>query len=130
MDTFKLKYRTATVIVGLLAFATFPWELVKDESAAGLQVFVQTYSAFLGPIFAILVVDYYLIRRRTLDLGKLYDENGPYRGVNHGALIATLVGVVAAFSVSTVSWYASLIPAGLTYFLLMKYWSRCQRFCS
>ncbi|WP_016855757.1 NCS1 family transporter [Halomonas smyrnensis] len=128
MDAFKLKYRTATVIVGLLAFATFPWELVKDESATGLQIFVQTYSAFLGPIFTVLVVDYYLIRRRTLDLGKLYDAQGPYRGINYAALIATAVGVIAAFSVSTVSWYASLIPAGLTYFLLMKHWGPCQRF--
>ncbi|MDR5865456.1 NCS1 family transporter [Halomonas koreensis] len=130
MDAFKLKFRTATVIVGLLAFATFPWELVKDESAAGLQLFVQTYSAFLGPIFAILVVDYYLIRRRTLDLGKLYDENGPYRGVNMAALIATAAGAVVALTFSSVSWYASLIPAGLTYYLLMKHWAPCQRFRS
>ncbi|GAB2788226.1 NCS1 family transporter [Halomonas shantousis] len=128
MDTFKLKFRTATVIVGLLAFATFPWELVKDESAAGLQLFVQTYSAFLGPIFAVLVVDYYLIRRRTLDLVKLYDENGPYRGVNYAALIATAVGIAAALSFSSVSWYASLIPAGLVYYLLMRHWAPCQRF--
>ncbi|MBS8269385.1 transporter [Halomonas litopenaei] len=128
MDTFKMSFRKATVVVGLLAFATFPWELVKDESAAGLQVFVQTYSSFLGPIFAVLVVDYYLIRRRTLDLDKLYDENGPYRGVNLAAFIATAVGVIAAFSMPTVSWYASLIPAGLTYLLLMRYWKGCQRF--
>jgi NCS1 family nucleobase:cation symporter-1 len=74
------------------------------------------------------VVDYYLIRRRTLDLDKLYDENGPYRGVNLAAFIATAVGVVAAFSMPTVSWYASLIPAGLTYLLLMRYWKGCQRF--
>lgn len=128
MATFKMSFRKATVVVGLLAFATFPWELVKDESAAGLQVFVQTYSSFLGPIFAVLVVDYYLIRRRTLNLDKLYDENGPYRGVNLAAFIATAVGVVAAFSMPTVSWYASLIPAGLTYLLLMRYWKGCQRF--
>lgn len=128
MDVFKLKFRTATVLVGLLAFATFPWELVKDESAAGLQLFVQTYSAFLGPIFAVLVVDYYLIRRRTLDLDKLYDENGPYRGVNYAAVIATGVGIVAALSFSAISWYASLIPAGLAYYLLMKHWAPCQRF--
>jgi nucleobase:cation symporter-1, NCS1 family len=128
MDVFKLKFPIATVIVGLLAFATFPWKLVQPESAAGLQLFVQTYSAFLGPIFAVLVVDYYLIRRRTLDLGKLYDEAGPYRGVNLGALIATAVGIVAALTFSAVSWYASLIPAGLTYFLLMKHWAPCQRF--
>nr|WP_298376769.1 NCS1 family transporter [uncultured Halomonas sp.] len=128
MDAFKLKYRTATVIVGFLAFATFPWELVKDESAAGLQLFVQTYSAFLGPIFAVLVVDYYLIRRRTLDVDKLYDVNGPYRGVNYGAIIASLIGAAVALTFSAVSWYASLIPAGVIYYLLMRHWSACKRF--
>lgn len=128
MDVFKLPFRVSTVIVGLLAFATFPWELVKDESAAGLQFFVQTYSAFLGPIFAVLVVDYYIIRRRTLEVAKLYDENGPYRGVNYAAIIASLIGAAVALSFSAVSWYASLIPAGLSYYLLMQYWQPCQRF--
>ena len=128
MDVFKLSFRVSTVIVGLLAFATFPWELVKDESAAGLQLFVQTYSAFLGPIFAVMVVDYYIIRRRTLNVSKLYDENGPYKGINYAAFIAALVGIVVALSFSKVSWYASLIPAGLTYYLLMQYWQPCRRF--
>ena len=128
MDVFKLKFRPATIIVGLLAFATFPWKLVNEESAAGLQLFVQTYSAFLGPIFAILVVDYYLIRKRTLNLQHLYDAQGPYSGLNYAALIATAVGAVVALTFSSVSWYASLIPAGLTYFLLMKHWAPCQRF--
>lgn len=128
MDIFKIKFSVATVIVGLLAFATFPWKLVQPGSAAGLQMFVQTYSAFLGPIFAILVVDYYVVRRRTLDINKLYDPEGPYKGFNAAALIATAVGIVAALSFSAVSWYASLIPAGVTYYLLMKYWAPCQRF--
>ncbi|MCS2609806.1 NCS1 family transporter [Halomonas dongshanensis] len=128
MDVFKLKFTTASVIVGLLAFATFPWKLVQPESAAGLQLFVQTYSAFLGPLFAILVVDYYLIRHRTLDLDKLYDPQGPYQGVNLAALVAMAIGIVAALSFSAVSWYASLIPAGFSYYLLMKHWPACQRF--
>lgn len=128
MDVFKLSFRPATIIVGLLAFATFPWKLVTEESAAGLQVFVQTYSAFLGPIFAILVVDYYLIRKRTLNLEHLYNAQGPYSGLNYAALIATVVGVVVALTFSSVSWYASLIPAGVVYFLLMKHWAPCQRF--
>ena len=128
MDVFKLKFRSATVIVGLLAFAAFPWELVKDDSAAGLQLFVQTYSAFLGPIFAIMAVDYYLIRRRTLDLDKLYDAHGPYRGINYAACIATLIGALVALNVSAVSWYASLLPAGLAYYLLMRHWPACRRF--
>lgn len=128
MDVFKLPFRTATIIVGLLAFGTFPWELVKAESSAGLQVFVQTYSAFLGPIFAVMVVDYFIIRRRTLDVGKLYDPQGPYRGVNYAAIFASLLGAMVALSLSSVSWYASLVPAGLSYYLLMRHWPACQRF--
>jgi NCS1 family nucleobase:cation symporter-1 len=128
MDVFKLPFKISTIIVGLAAFGTFPWMLVREESAAGLQLFVQTYSAFLGPIFAVMVVDYYILRGRTLDIAKLYDENGPYAGVNWGAIIAALVGAVVALTFSTVSWYASLIPAGLTYWLLMTYWGPCQRF--
>jgi len=128
MDVFKLNFKTSAVLVGLLAFATFPWELVKDESAAGLNLFIQTYSAFLGPIFAILVVDYYVLRRRTLDLDKLYDEAGPYSGVNPAALIATVIGVISALTFSGVSWYASLVPAGLSYYLLMRWLPASRRF--
>lgn len=128
MNVFKLKFRTSTIIVGLLAFGTFPWELVKPESAVGLQMFVQIYSAFLGPIFAVMVVDYFIIRRRTLNLEHLYDENGPYQGINYAAIIASLIGAVVALMFSSVSWYASLIPAGVTYYLLMNNWSACARF--
>lgn len=128
MDVFKLKFRTATILVGLAAFGTFPWELIKEESSAGLQLFVQTYSAFLGPLFAVMVVDYYILRKRTLNLDFLYDENGPYKGVNWAAIIASLFGAAIALTFSSISWYASLIPAGLSYYLLMNNWSACERF--
>lgn len=128
MDVFKLSFKSAAVIVGLLAFATFPWLLVRDESAAGLGLFIQTYSAFLGPIFAILVVDYYVIRRQTLNLDHHYDADGPYRGWNPAAVIATVVGVIVALIFSGISWYASLIPAGVTYYLLMQHLPAAQRF--
>jgi len=128
MDVFKLKFRTATILVGLAAFGTFPWELIKEESSAGLQLFVQTYSAFLGPLFAVMVVDYYILRKRTLNLDFLYDENGPYKGVNWAAIIASLFGAAIALTFSSISWYASLIPAGLSYYLLMNHWSACERF--
>ncbi len=128
MDIFKLSFKKSAVLVGLLAFATFPWELVKDESAAGLGLFIRTYSAFLGPIFAILVVDYYVLRKKELDLGKLYDPNGPYAGVNWAAMIAMAVGLLAAVIFSGISWYASLLPAGITYYLLMKSMPASRRF--
>ena len=130
MDIFNLKFKTAAVIVGLLAFGTFPWELVKDESAAGLNLFIQIYSAFLGPLFAILVVDYYILRKQKLDLEKLYDPNGPYKGVNMAAVIAMVIGIVVALIFTSISWYASLIPAGAVYWILMKKMPSAQRFMS
>ncbi|SPH16702.1 putative allantoin permease [Defluviimonas aquaemixtae] len=128
MDVFKINFKTSAVIVGLLAFATFPWELVKDESAAGLSLFIQTYSAFLGPIFAILVVDYFVLRRQVLDLDKLYDPEGPYSGVNWAAVFAMGFGVVTALTFSGVSWYASLLPAGIAYYVLMQIMPSARRF--
>lgn len=128
MDVFKLKFRTSTIIVGLLAFCTFPWKLVQEDSAEGLQIFVQTYSAFLGPIFAVMVVDYFILRRRKLNLEHLYNEQGPYKGFNLGALIAVVAGTAVALTFSAVSWYASLLPAGIVYYLLMQHWQPCQRF--
>ena len=120
MDTFKISYKKAAVFVGLISFGTFPWELVKDESAAGLQIFVQTYSAFLGPLFAVLAVDYYFIRGRQLNMKALYDPEGPYRGANWAGIIAAMVGAVVAFIFVDVSWYAGLLPAGLTYYMLVR----------
>ncbi|ALU41444.1 transporter (plasmid) [Kocuria flava] len=128
MDVFKLPFRVSTVIVGLLAFATFPWLLVREESADGLQIFVQTYSAFLGPIFAVMVVDYYAIRRGRLELDAFYDAAGPYRGINPAAVLAVALGVVTAFVFADFSWYAGLVPAGVSYYLLMRFWAPAQRF--
>lgn len=128
MESFGLSYRTSAVIVGLLAFCTFPWELVKDESADGLSLFIQTYSAFLGPIFAVMVVDYYAVRRQQLDLGAHYDPDGPYVGVNWAGILASAIGVIFALIFSDISWYASLIPAGLSYYVLMQVLPAARRF--
>ena len=73
--------------------------------------------------------DAYIVRRRTLNLSKRYDENGPYRGVDCAGVVASLVGAGVALSFPAVSWYASLVPAGLTYWLLMNHWQACRRFC-
>lgn len=100
----------------------------QGRIAAGLNLFIRTYSAFLGPIFAILVVDYFVLRKQELDLDKLYDPEGPYQGINMAAVIAMAVGVVAALIFSGISWYASLLPAGITYYLLMKNLPSAKRF--
>lgn len=128
MDMFNMKFRPASILVGLLAPATFPWLLVRDESADGLQIFVQTYSAFLGPIFIIMVIDYYVIRRREMPVTELYNMTGRFQGWNLAAVIATAIGVAVAIPFSDLGWYLSLIPAGIAYYVLLKTIPSARRF--
>ena len=120
MDIVKMKYKTAAILVGFLAFATFPWELIKESSAAGLNWFVLIYSAFAGPIFALLVMDYWVIRKQKINILEFYDPNGPFKGINRSAVIAMAVGVVVSLIFVNISWYASIIPTSLVYYVLSK----------
>ena len=128
MEAFKVKWSWATIIVGALSVCVMPWKLVTDESAAGLDLFVKIYSAFLGPIFAVMVVDYYFLRKQKLDVNELYDKESRFKGINWAAIIAIIVGSICSLLVLDMSWYVSLIPTGLVYFLLMKFLPSSARF--
>nr|WP_294468123.1 NCS1 family transporter [uncultured Sellimonas sp.] len=116
----KLPVKKCAIIIGLLAYVTFPWELVKDSSAAGLNIFVLVSGAVLGPIFAILVVEYYINNKQKVNLKNFYDPDGPYRGVNPAAIIGVVVGAVVGIIFLDISWIISLVPAGLVYYILNK----------
>lgn len=128
MNTFKISYKKSAILVGILSILSFPWLLVREESAAGLSLFVQIYSAFLGPIFAVLVVDYFFIRNKKLELNHFYDENGPFKGINWAGVVAIAIGSVFSLFFVTISWYVSLIPTGIAYYLLMKNWKVVSAF--
>ena len=128
MDTFKITYKKAAILVGVLSVCTCPWVLVTEDSAAGLALFTQIYSAFLGPIFAVMATDYYILRRRKLDLNVLYNTQGCFKGVNLTGVIALLIGPVLSLFFVTISWYVSLIPTALSYYLLMKYMKVAEPF--
>lgn len=57
------------------------------------------YTVFLGPFAAIMIADYYLVKRGRLDIPELYDPHGKYRyvgGVNWRAAVAMLVSSKSA----------------------------------
>ena len=120
MESFKMKWSHATILVGALSVCVMPWKLVTDESAAGLSLFTQFYSAFLGPIFAVMAVDYYILRKQCLDINDLYDKEGCFKGINWAAIIAIIVGSVCSLLIMDLSWYVSLLPTGIVYYVLMK----------
>ena len=117
----KANYKLAVTITGLLAIASFPWILVQDTSAQGLGLFILIYSAFLGPIVAILLVEYYLLRRQQININALYDNKGQFAGYNPVAILAMLIGSAAAFYEVSLSWVVGFFVGGISYILLTKY---------
>ena len=120
MESFKVKWTHATILVGVLSACVMPWKLVTADSAAGLSLFTQFYSAFLGPIFAVMAVDFFILRKKKLDLNDMYDKEGCFKGINWAAVIAIIVGSICSVFVMQLSWYVSLIPTGVVYYFLMK----------
>lgn len=120
MESFHMKWTHATIVVGILSICCMPWKLVTADSAGGLDLFVKIYSAFLGPIFAVMAVDYYILRKKKLDINLMYDKQGPFKGINWAAIIAIIVGALCSLIVVDLSWYVSLIPTGVVYYILMK----------
>lgn len=131
MDVFKIKHRTAVIIVGILAVCTCPWILTNDSSAEGLALFCKIYTAFFGPIFAVLVTDYFILRRRKItkeQLEDLYDDNGDHAGVNWAAIIAIIVGAIIGLLNVDISFFTATIPTALVFYFCMKNMDSCKRF--
>ncbi len=107
---------------------------VSFISSIGITGFVNTMGATLAPLYGIMVVDYYLIRRQHLDLADLYSKHpgGTYAyrdGWNLRAVVA--FAIAAIFSIATVwvkvlsdlsgyAWLLGALIGGVIYFLLAR----------
>jgi NCS1 family nucleobase:cation symporter-1 len=88
----RISFKTGGLITGLIGVAMMPWKLL---SSADVYIFnwLVGYSALLGPIAGIMIADYWIIRRRELDVDDLYRVTGQYAGVAPLALVALIAGV-------------------------------------
>lgn len=87
-----ISFRTGGVITGVAGILMMPWKFL---SSADVYIFnwLIGYSALLGPIAGIMVIDYWVLRRRELDVPELYRPRGRFAGVNWNAVIALVVGI-------------------------------------
>ncbi|MEN3793288.1 NCS1 family nucleobase:cation symporter-1 [Fulvimarina sp. MAC3] len=105
----KISARTGGFITaGIAFFIGALW--VSVISAIGIAGFVDTLGAVLAPLYGILVCDFYLIRKRHLEIEELYtaEPSGIYyfdNGWNRNALYA--FAIAAVFSVASV-WVPQL----------------------
>ena len=58
----------------------------------------------------------------------MYDKEGAFKGINWAAIIAIVVGSLCSLLIMDLSWYVSLIPTGLVYYVLMKVMPQSARF--
>jgi NCS1 family nucleobase:cation symporter-1 len=138
----SISYRTGGYITAGLALVMMPWKILETTQNY-IFTWLVGYSALLGPIAGILIVDYYLVRKTELDVAQLYREDGIYayrKGWNMAAVAAFAAGVLpnipgflnAAFpsafpdvgealkTIYTYAWFVGLAIAALVYGVLMK----------
>ena len=136
-----ISYKVGGYITASVAIVMMPWKIL--ESTQGyIFTWLIGYSALLGPVAGILVVDYYLIRKTNLDVPQLYLADGKYsyrNGWNPAAIVAFVLGVAlnvpgflnAAFPsafpnvgdtfklIYTYAWFVGLAVAAVVYRVMM-----------
>ena len=117
----RISFRLGGLITGIIGVLMMPWKLVADPTGY-IFTWLIAYSALLGPIGGILIADYFVYRRRKLNVTQLYKADGEYSysgGFSFVAIIALVVGALPSlpgFLVNIHALNASGVPAFLTQF--------------
>ncbi len=116
----KIPFWAGVFIAGIIGSVVQPWSLFNILIPILLIV-----GGILSAIVGILFADYYLLRKRRVNVPDLYEQNGQYRymnGVNAAGFIAWVLGGLAAYFLSNYSFLVGFIVGAGTYFVLAKYW--------
>ena len=117
--------RLAAFLSRFFGLIILPWNLY--DSPVVITYFLGVLGALLGPLFGIVMADYWLVRRGRIDVPALYTEasTGAYHyrgGVNRravavfvpSAVVAVAVGFVPALEpVAPFSWFLGAGVAAL-----------------
>lgn len=115
-----ITFRRGGLITGLIGIAMCPWKLLADPSGY-IFTWLVGYSGGLGSIAGVLIADYWLVKKRKLDLADLYRTDGRYAyGVRDGAVDGrerfkgsgtNLVAVGATLLGCALAWVGAFVPA-------------------
>jgi len=108
-----ISFRTGGLITGLIGIVMQPWRLL--ESGDRYIGWLITLSGGMGTVAGVLIADYWLVRRRKLQLEDLYLPQGRYSyrgGWNTRAVIATAIGCFLAWGGLAIPPLAPLVDYG------------------
>ncbi|MEX0739324.1 MAG: NCS1 family nucleobase:cation symporter-1 [Pseudohongiella sp.] len=136
----KISFKMGGYITAGLGIAIMPWKLL-ETTGAYIFTWLLGYSALLGPLAGIMLIDYFVIRKTNLDTKALFRNDGEYsygNGWNAAAFIAFFVAVlpnlpgflVAAgalggapaffIAIYDYAWFVGLAVAAMLYLTLMR----------
>ena len=127
----KLNIKNTAILIGILGFIiSIFWLPLLSE--IGILAFIDTFGSFFGPLFGVMVIDYYLIKESNLSNKDIFslDKNSLYfysNGWHIKAIYSLFLGFV--FAASTIwneslmnfqsySWIIGAVISSLTYYLL------------
>ena len=129
----KLTLRSASYIISFLGLLiSVFWLTILSQ--IGILSFIDTFGAFFGPLFGLIVADYYLIQKENLSNKDLYsnDKESLYyysSGWHIKGIYSLVIGFI--FSASTIwninlmflqsyAWIIGAFTSWITYYLLAK----------
>ncbi|KAF2453304.1 permease for cytosine/purines, uracil, thiamine, allantoin-domain-containing protein [Lineolata rhizophorae] len=83
----------ACLFICVFCVISTPWNIIRN--AAGLLAFLSGYSCLMGPLAGTMVCDYYIIKKRKLNLHEMYRDRGIYwysGGFNWRAYVSFVIG--------------------------------------
>lgn len=131
----RISWRAGGMIAAVGSVLLTPWNLYNNPEV--IHYTLETLGAFIGPLFDVLIADYYLVKKQRIVVDDLFtmSKAGTYwytKGYNPKAVIATIVSAVAAMfpvlfgdiaGMTTAAQYSWFIGCGLgfgIYWALMR----------
>jgi len=91
-----ISFRTGGIITAFIGILMMPWKLMADPNGY-IFTWLIGYGGLLGPIAGIMIADYFVFRKKHLEVAELYRVNGIYRysgGFSLGGLGALAIAVL------------------------------------
>ena len=129
----SLSIKSASIIISIFGFIVGIFWLTY-LSQIGILSFIDTFGSFFGPLFGIVISDYYFIKKGKLDNKDIYslEDNGAYYysgGWHIKGIYSLILGFIFASStiwnpnlmfLQSYSWIIGLLISGFVYYLLAK----------
>ncbi|MQY24174.1 NCS1 family nucleobase:cation symporter-1 [Nocardia macrotermitis] len=95
----RISWRAGGMIAAVGSLLITPWNLYNSPDV--IHYTLETLGAFIGPLFGVLIADYFLVRKQRIVVDDLFtmSPEGTYwyrKGYHPAAIIATVIAAAAA----------------------------------